>query len=117
MKHEIKNCERCGDAFECKVGNIAQCQCAEVPLSERTKSFLEESNFDCLCKKCLNELNHQLQYVATLPSLTPYNPQIIENLHYYQEGNLFVFTEIYHLLRGYCCRSGCRHCPYGYHLN
>lgn len=23
-----------------------------------------------------------------------------------------VFTETYHLKRGYCCKSGCRHCPY-----
>ena len=25
-----------------------------------------------------------------------------------------VFTEIYHLRRGFCCGSGCRHCPYGH---
>ncbi|MDC6384920.1 MULTISPECIES: DUF5522 domain-containing protein [Flavobacteriaceae] len=25
-----------------------------------------------------------------------------------------VFTEQYLLKRGYCCESGCRHCPYGY---
>ena len=25
-----------------------------------------------------------------------------------------VFTEKYHLKRGHCCRSGCRHCPYGF---
>ncbi len=24
------------------------------------------------------------------------------------------FTEQYHRKRGYCCESGCRHCPYGY---
>jgi GNAT superfamily N-acetyltransferase len=24
-----------------------------------------------------------------------------------------VFTENFHLKRGYCCGSGCRHCPYG----
>lgn len=24
------------------------------------------------------------------------------------------FTEQYHLKRGYCCESGCKHCPYGY---
>jgi hypothetical protein len=24
------------------------------------------------------------------------------------------FTEKYHLKRGYCCKSGCRHCPYGF---
>ncbi|MDG1966290.1 MAG: DUF5522 domain-containing protein [Flavobacteriaceae bacterium] len=25
-----------------------------------------------------------------------------------------VFTEKYHHKRGYCCRSNCRHCPYGF---
>ncbi|MEZ4902222.1 MAG: DUF5522 domain-containing protein [Spirosomataceae bacterium] len=25
-----------------------------------------------------------------------------------------VFTEVYHQKRGYCCKSGCRHCPYGF---
>lgn len=25
-----------------------------------------------------------------------------------------VFTELYHVKRGYCCKSGCRHCPYGF---
>ena len=25
-----------------------------------------------------------------------------------------VFTQQYHLKRGYCCESGCKHCPYGY---
>jgi hypothetical protein len=24
------------------------------------------------------------------------------------------FTEQYHLKRGYCCESNCRHCPYGF---
>ncbi|MCE2740331.1 MAG: DUF5522 domain-containing protein [Sphingobacteriales bacterium] len=23
-----------------------------------------------------------------------------------------VFTANYHLQRGYCCKNGCRHCPY-----
>ena len=33
---------------------------------------------------------------------------------YYMENGLVVFTEAYHLKRGYCCKSGCRHCPYGF---
>jgi hypothetical protein len=32
---------------------------------------------------------------------------------YYLEGQNMVFTAAYHLKRGYCCGSGCRHCPYG----
>ena len=35
---------------------------------------------------------------------------------YYLENGLLVFTSAYHLKRGYCCGSGCRHCPYG-HVN
>jgi hypothetical protein len=33
---------------------------------------------------------------------------------FYYDGPYLVFTEDYHLRRGYCCQSGCRHCPYGF---
>jgi hypothetical protein len=32
--------------------------------------------------------------------------------YYYDENGLMVFTEGYLTRRGYCCDSGCRHCPY-----
>lgn len=38
----------------------------------------------------------------------------VEGADYYWDGPYMVFTETYHLKRGYCCKSGCRHCPYGY---
>jgi hypothetical protein len=31
---------------------------------------------------------------------------------FYMEGPYLVFTSAYHLRRGYCCNSDCRHCPY-----
>ncbi|WP_423149406.1 DUF5522 domain-containing protein [Rubrolithibacter danxiaensis] len=31
--------------------------------------------------------------------------------YYLEDGNI-VFTEQYHLKRGYCCKNGCRHCPW-----
>lgn len=31
---------------------------------------------------------------------------------YYEEDGWLVFTEHYHLKRGYCCQRGCRHCPW-----
>jgi hypothetical protein len=34
--------------------------------------------------------------------------------YYLSEEGYIIFTEQYHLKRGYCCQSGCRHCPYGY---
>ncbi|MCS7073974.1 MAG: DUF5522 domain-containing protein [Bacteroidia bacterium] len=33
--------------------------------------------------------------------------------YYISEQGFFVFTEAYHLKRGYCCGNGCKHCPYG----
>ncbi len=33
---------------------------------------------------------------------------------FYREGPNLVFTAAYHLKRGSCCNSGCRHCPYGH---
>ncbi|HMJ71665.1 MAG TPA: DUF5522 domain-containing protein [Cyclobacteriaceae bacterium] len=37
-----------------------------------------------------------------------------EPVMFYIENGLMVFTREYHLKRGYCCESGCRHCPYGF---
>jgi hypothetical protein len=37
-----------------------------------------------------------------------------ESRHFYEENGFLVFTKDFHLERGYCCKSGCRHCPYGF---
>ncbi len=34
--------------------------------------------------------------------------------YYLSENGYIVFKESYHLKRGYCCKSGCKHCPYGF---
>ncbi|HRK27630.1 MAG TPA: DUF5522 domain-containing protein [Chitinophagales bacterium] len=42
-------------------------------------------------------------------------PELIKNIHYYiDELGRWVFTAQYLTERGYCCQSGCRHCPYGF---
>jgi len=38
--------------------------------------------------------------------------QLIEGRDYYSESGRMVFTGSYLERRGYCCGSGCRHCPY-----
>ena len=35
------------------------------------------------------------------------------DVYFDRDGNM-VFTRRYHQRRGYCCKSGCRHCPWGY---
>ncbi len=37
-----------------------------------------------------------------------------EEEDFYFDDGLMVMTKTYHLKRGYCCGSRCRHCPYGY---
>jgi hypothetical protein len=38
--------------------------------------------------------------------------QLTEGRDYYLESGRMVFTANYLKRRGYCCGSGCRHCPY-----
>lgn len=45
------------------------------------------------------------------------NIPLEEGDYYWDPGGYRVFTQQYHLKRGYCCESGCRHCPYGYDPN
>ena len=37
-----------------------------------------------------------------------------EGEDFYWEGRYMVFTEAWHLKRGYCCGSACRHCPWNH---
>lgn len=41
------------------------------------------------------------------------NPSVVEGVDYYIEDDKYVFTAAYHQKRGYCCKNGCRHCPFG----
>jgi hypothetical protein len=38
--------------------------------------------------------------------------EFIEGVHYYLQNGMVIMTEEYHKQRGFCCGSGCKHCPY-----
>lgn len=40
--------------------------------------------------------------------------ELIEGVDFYYESGFIVFTEKYHLKRGFCCGNGCCNCPYNY---
>ncbi|HMK30522.1 MAG TPA: DUF5522 domain-containing protein [Terriglobales bacterium] len=42
------------------------------------------------------------------------NEPLVEDEDFYLENGLMVFTAAYLRKRGFCCQSGCRHCPYGF---
>lgn len=113
MAGKIKICPRCKKEFQCIAENISACSCSEIQLSNDTKSFLANTFFNCLCKDCLIEVNNLVARVKEYP-FPGRGGDIIEGIHYYNEGEYRVFTEFYLISRGFCCRSGCRHCPYGF---
>jgi hypothetical protein len=55
---------------------------------------------------------------STQPAVNPPSDKASQELQellpedFYYEGPYLVFTATYHLKRGYCCNSDCRHCPY-----
>ena len=114
IKHEEKYCARCNRLFECKAGDIAKCQCNQEVLLPETTDFLQKTSYGCLCRYCLSEINQMVKFDKTCP-LPGQRDLLIQGLHYYIENGYWVFTELYHLQKGYCCGNGCRHCAYGYH--
>lgn len=118
-----KNCPHCQKDFECSSKAINACWCAQYPAL-----LSPEEGVACLCRDCLKEilLPRARAIVADILAGRRENdirdlyPQpsrkLIEGLDFYREGGLMVLTAWFHLKRGYCCGSGCRHCAYG-HVN
>ncbi len=50
--------------------------------------------------------------IKKFESNTSSSNEFIENRDFYLENGFYVFTSEYLKKRGYCCKSGCRHCPY-----
>ena len=79
-----KQCPECKVLFICQSDDIRNCQCNNISLTEESIPFPTQK------------------------------AMLVEGLHYYKENDYWVFTELYHTLRGTCCQSGCRHCVYGF---
>jgi uncharacterized protein DUF5522/cysteine-rich CWC protein len=113
-----KSCSSCGESFTCGPERAEEkCWCEQLP----HVSFVANQDQDCLCPTCLCEAIKELNcrghaaaksvHPATQIAVNP--PQsLVEGDDYYSEGGMIIFTERYHLRRGYCCENGCRHCPY-----
>lgn len=60
-QHETKNCPRCNKAFECKPGNITQCQCFGIVMTTEQNAYIELRYSDCLCRNCLIQLQNEVE--------------------------------------------------------
>ena len=47
--YENKICGGCGVVFECKVGNIAQCQCYGITLNNEEYKYIGKQFAGCIC--------------------------------------------------------------------
>jgi len=60
-------------------------------------------NRACICQNCVAEFHRAKNPAARQKVLLD---------DFYFESGMMVFTSAYHLRRGFCCGSGCRHCPF-----
>jgi len=58
-KHEIKSCPRCLSPFECKTGDIVNCQCETVKLTQTHRDYISTQYDDCLCANCMQILRSE----------------------------------------------------------
>ncbi len=58
-QHEAKRCERCNTVFECKPGDITNCQCFGIELRDAARQYIAIHYHDCICRKCLLQLNEE----------------------------------------------------------
>ncbi|MBK9154307.1 MAG: hypothetical protein IPM25_08840 [Chloracidobacterium sp.] len=117
-----KSCSLCGESFDCGADSPGTaCWCADFP-----PIMQPDPEVDCRCPKCLKAaiVEKIEEYTASITPETAHasiarkyasDAKLVEDIDYYvNEDGLLVFTKWYLLKRGFCCKNGCRHCPYGF---
>jgi hypothetical protein len=97
-------CRRVNDCRQCVVETYkgpCWCERVEMPAELLARVPAELRNRACICAVCVSEFRRAQRWL----------PRAVTGEFYFEDGRM-VFTEAYHLRRGYCCGSGCRHCPY-----
>ena len=121
-----EQCPLCGGDNHCRVakGHLYKgpCWCHEVVIPNHILSRLAADRLEpaCLCRPCLEavariskELYDTDAILAEIrKDLSQRRPHADEKDFYLDDKGNVVFTSAYHLKRGTCCGSGCRHCPY-----
>lgn len=107
---EAGQCPLCRRTNDCQLCTVTvykgPCWCAKVKIPDELIAQVPPDfrNKACICRDCVMTFHRKKNAVATTQKILPGD--------FYFENGLMVFTGDYHLRRGYCCDSGCRHCPY-----
>ena len=136
-----ERCPLCGGANDCRLCTTASykgpCWCEKVVFPDELLARVpaEAKNKACICRACVEAfhrekvgppsrlpLSHRPSRLvaatasgttaATEAGVDACAPKPRPEDFYFDPGGMVVFTEAYHRRRGYCCGSGCRHCPF-----
>ncbi len=105
-----ERCPLCGQPNDCQLCTTAAykgpcwCEAADIPDELLARLPTELRKKACLCRACVTSFQEKRTHD---PPET-----VLPGDFYFDADGLMVFTAAYHLRRGYCCGSGCRHCPY-----
>lgn len=102
-------CPLCGQANACRRAfgsdpGAAPCWCESVTIAPEVLAAIAPAlqGKACLCQAC----------TRSGPAASDTPSEGGEEDTYFTEDGRMVFTRAYHLRRGHCCGSGCRHCPF-----
>jgi len=121
-----ERCPLCHGDNHCRVakGHLYKgaCWCQEIIVPGAVLNRLAADSIEpaCLCRPCLEtvariarDLDNTDAILAEVHRvIVKKNPEPAEEDFYLDADGNTVFTAAYHLKRGNCCDSGCRHCPY-----
>lgn len=55
----MKTCPHCKQNFECRCGDIINCQCETVKLKEHHRDYIFKYYDDCLCASCMSDMRSE----------------------------------------------------------
>lgn len=107
---DAARCPLCGRPNDCQLATSGVykgpcwCMSMEIPQVLLVRVPPDLSRKACVCRDCVAEFHRKNNPASPRLKILPGD--------FYFEGGLMVFTAEYHRRRGFCCGSGCRHCPY-----
>lgn len=81
------------------------CWCFTIQIPGSCVARATDRGPACVCHACIAEAKRD----------DPWDARPGAGETYWLDDGRMVFTERYHLRRGFCCGNGCRHCPYDAH--
>lgn len=105
---EAARCPLCGGPNECRHGPAGSatepcwCEREVFPAALLARVPVALARGVCVCRNCVGQ-----EIRTRPPARTGAGDSYAD-----PDTGFAVFTEAYHLRRGYCCENGCRHCPF-----